>query len=810
MAEPGSKLATGWLELTVSTAGAQKSITDTVMPGAVAAGDAAGASLGGRMLGSLKKALPVAAIGVAIGGVARGLYNIGSTFDDVSDTIRVGTGATGANLLGLEKVAKQVGTTVPTSFEAAGSTVADLNTRLGLSGSTLKTVASQYLEAGRVLGQTVDINATSAAFTAFGISGKGVEHAMDDLFRVSQATGVGMNQLASISKDAAPVMTNLGFSFGDTAALVGSLDKAGLNSSKMVMALSSGMVKLAKDGEQPATAFRRTVGELQGFISSGKTAAAIDLAGKVFGTRGATQFVAAIKSGTLNLTDLMGAAGTTSDTILQVGQDTADAAETWQILKNKAIGALQPLGALLFNGLGAGLAKILDLVNWVGGAFTLLRGSFTGLGADVDLGGLTNPIIDLGAGLRSIWDSISPLIPQLVSLWTNFSPLAIILQAIQPVLPQLTAAFSQLASIVGGVLGQALQVLMPVVQQLASILVGVLSQALAAVLPIITQLVGIIGPIFSTVMQALLPIITTLAGVLGQLLQALVPILSPILGLIPPIAKLVGALLPPIVQLFAALLKPILALVSPIVSLLTPALQMISTGLSVVIGWIVKAIDWFVRLVSGNKDAGRQFRAVWDGVMGFFRGIGGFFADVWNGLIRGISGFIGKVVDFFKSIPDKIGRVFAGAGRWLWDAGRNIIDGLINGARTLLGNIGNFFLNMLPGWIVGPFKAALGINSPSKVFAGYGRNTAQGYIDGISSMSSKVQDTVAGVARFDPPAPPASGSGRAERSPGTDGDTYVLNGLTTRETAEEIASEVDKRKRRRVRASGALVTAGVR
>lgn len=801
MAGQGSKLASGWLELTVSTDGAQKSITDTVMPAAVSAGDAAGASLGGRMLGTLKKALPVAAVAAAVGGVAKGLYNVGAVFDDVSDTIRVGTGATGANLAGLESVAKKVGTTIPTSFEAAGKTVADLNTRMGLSGRTLQTVAQQYLESGRILGETVDVNTTTAAFTAFGIKGKAVEGAMDDLFRVSQATGVGMNQLAATAKDAAPVMTNLGFSFSESAALVGSLDKAGLNSSKMVMSLSSGMVKLAKSGEAPATAFRRTVGELQGFVASGNTAAAIDLAGKVFGTRGATQFVAAIKSGTLNLNDLMGAAGTTDDTILGVAKQTSDAAETWQILKNKAVAALQPIGSLLFNGVGLGLAKVLDLVNWVSDAFDVVKGSFTGLGSDMDMGPMTNMLIDVGSTLRTVWDSItplfqqvwaalSPLIGEFLKVAPSVSPFMIILKALMPVLPMIAGALGQLAGVLGGVLNTAFTTLIPPIMQLASVVSDALVKAVMALLPAITTLIpivvqvaSILGNTLGQVIVALVPVITILADLIGQLVPAVMPLIAAVLGLVDPIgqlilavAPLVGILLPPLIGLFAAILKPILALVPPIVGLLVPALSFLANVLSVVIGWVAQTLGWFIKLVTGNKEVGAQFMSVWNGVMGFFGGIGRFFANIWNGLITGIAKFVVRVFDFFGSIPKKIGALFAGAGKWLWDAGKNIIDGLINGATSLLRNIGRFFLDVLPGWIVGPFKAVLGIHSPSTVFAGFGENTMQGYIEGVSSMDRKVKDTVARTARFDPPtATVSSGLSAALAAGGRDGVFHLYD-----------------------------------
>src|SRR5690606_1070094 len=126
---------------------------------ALPAADDVGKKTGKRFSTAMAVGLGAAAAAGAGAVLAfKELYQIGETFDDVSDTIRVGTGATGEALAALEEDAKRVATTVPTSFEAAGSTVADLNTRLGLSGETLSTLASQYLEAGRILGEDVDIN----------------------------------------------------------------------------------------------------------------------------------------------------------------------------------------------------------------------------------------------------------------------------------------------------------------------------------------------------------------------------------------------------------------------------------------------------------------------------------------------------------------------------------------------------------------------------------------------------------------------------------------------------------------------------
>lgn len=298
--------------------------------------------------------------GAAVAGTA--LYGIGSTWDEVSDAIRVGTGTTGQALEGLVQSAKNIAGEIPAAIGDVGTTVADLNTRLGLTGPTLETVAKQYLEAGRMLGETIDIEKTSAAFNLFGLEGEAVVGGMDDLFRVSQATGVGMNDLAAVVTKAGPGLTNLGFSFAESAALAGSLDKAGIDAGATLGAMQKGLVTLAKAGEEPQAAFQRVVGEIQGFVNTGNDAAALDLASQVFGTKGAAQFVTAIQSGTLGVEDLMGAAGTTSDSITGLGAETMDAAEKWAILQNKAMVALEPIAGQIFDGAGAALDWLLNLV----------------------------------------------------------------------------------------------------------------------------------------------------------------------------------------------------------------------------------------------------------------------------------------------------------------------------------------------------------------------------------------------------------------------------------------------------------------
>lgn len=566
MSANGVELATAWVRLVPTVEGITDQLAKEFAP-AEGVGAESGKKAGSAWASQVKGAIGVAAIGAAVVGTFKGLYEVGAVFDDVTDTIRAGTGAQGEALDGLVQVAKNVGTSVPASFDQIGTTVADLNTRLGLSGETLTTVSAQYLEAGRILGEDVDIASTTAAFNAFKIEGESVSGAMDTLFQASQASGVGINELAAGVQSAAPALQNLGFTFEDSVALLGSLDKAGLNSGQVMASLSKGLVTLAKDGEEPQAAFQRVTSEIQGFVDEGNTAAALDLASQVFGTRGASQFIGAMQSGVVNLEDMQAALGATGDTILGVGAETADAAEQWQMLKNKALEALEPIGSALFGAVGEGLGWVNDLVD----------------NFDFSMFG---------------------------ELLSYMSPLGIIFQAVQPLLPQIMEA-----------LGPALQSVM------------------AAMLPVLQTVVGVFSQLLATILPPLLPIIVMLAELIGQVLLAVTPLL-------PPLMTLIEAIFPVLASVITALMPIFQAVVTMLSTILIPVVNMLVDVLAGVIEFLTGVFtgDW---------------EKAWGGVVqifeGIWNGLGDIFMGVLNGVIDLINGFLGSLNEVGNFVSDITG-----------------------------------------------------------------------------------------------------------------------------------------------------------
>jgi len=247
--------------------------------------------------------------------------------------------------------------------------IGDVNRRLGLTGEMLEEVAGKYLRASNFTGEAIDVNTTSAAFSAFKLSGNAVSDALDALYSTSQATGVSINTLAGTAQGAAYDMQNLGFSFEETIALAGQFDKVGIDSGSAFSNMRKGLVSLSRAGEEPQEAFRRVTSSIQDLVSAGDIAGAIDLSGEFFGARGAAQFVGAIQSGALALDDMVGQIGSMDSKIMDAGTGVSTLAGAWQLVKNNAQIAFEPLAADLFSGLGdtikAAMPYIQSFGSWV-------------------------------------------------------------------------------------------------------------------------------------------------------------------------------------------------------------------------------------------------------------------------------------------------------------------------------------------------------------------------------------------------------------------------------------------------------------
>lgn len=237
------------------------------------------------------------------------------------------------------------------------------------------------------------------------------------------------------------------------------------------------------------------------------------------------------------------------------------------------------------------------------------------------------------------------------------------------------------------------------------------------------------------------------------------PVLSQIIDWFKRVGEAIGAFISEHWEKFKwALIILGTVLLTPIIigmGLLVAAIAAVVTIVGVVVGAItgfvfllMKLPGWVGGVVTAVKD---WFAGMWQSVKDAFSRAGSAVSGWWNDHVAPLPGkvgnAIGSVINWFKELPGKIKGAVSGAGKWLVDTGGNIIKGLKNGLEDKVKDIGTWFLDKLPGFIRKPFEKVMGINSPSRVFAGYGVNIGEGLIVGMDSMRGQVQQAAQGMAQ---------------------------------------------------------------
>jgi phage-related minor tail protein len=121
-----------------------------------------------------------------------------------------------------------------------------------------------------------------------------------------------------------------------------------------------------------------------------------------------------------------------------------------------------------------------------------------------------------------------------------------------------------------------------------------------------------------------------------------------------------------------------------------------------------------------------------------------FLADVVIGLATWASNMKAKAAEEAPKIVDKIIEFFNELPGKMLDIGVNIVKGLWEGIQSMAGWIGGMVSDFVSGLVAGA-KAALGISSPSKVFAEIGKNISLGMAEGIILGADSVQSALNGL-----------------------------------------------------------------
>ncbi|MEJ6952446.1 phage tail tape measure protein [Natronospora cellulosivora (SeqCode)] len=118
------------------------------------------------------------------------------------------------------------------------------------------------------------------------------------------------------------------------------------------------------------------------------------------------------------------------------------------------------------------------------------------------------------------------------------------------------------------------------------------------------------------------------------------------------------------------------------------------------------------------------------------------FIKIWEGMWQAITSILEGAWNIIKipleNLARMIANLFSNLARMAIDWGRNIIDGLVQGIRNRVSAAVDAVKNAVSS-VADAAKNILGINSPSKVFEGFGKNINEGLVKGIEATERNVQ-----------------------------------------------------------------------
>lgn len=345
----------------------------------------------------------------------------------------------------------------------------------------------------------------------------------------------------------------------------------------------------------------------------------------------------------------------------------------------------------------------------------------------------------LGEQIPGIWDTIVSTIGGAVTT---------IISAVSPFVTYFASQMlPAIASFASGAVG-AFSAVRPVIEQLGSTLLNVgqailpvLHNAFAMIVPIISQVIGVamqlfaaVSPLVSQVGAALMPAITSIGTALANLANAVLPILASGMQRVLSVAQMLIPVIQTVLSVVGSIVSVVITVASQVISVVVNAASVVASAIglvmSVVSGLVSSIAGYFSTMVSTMANAAQQ---VYAAVTGAF-----------SALVGAVSGHIGSLMNTISSIPGQVMGFFAGAGSWLVDSGRALINGFTQGIQNAIGGA----LSVVSG-AVSQIRSFFPF-SPAKrgPFSGHGYTTysgkalMEGWAEGIGSGTGAVNSAI--------------------------------------------------------------------
>ena len=648
----------------------------------------------------------IAAASAAAGVVGKYAIDVGSSFDSAMSKVSAISGATGQSLDELREKAKEMG--AKTKFSATES--ADAFTYMAMAGwkteemlNGIDGIMNLAAASGEDLAQTSDI--VTDALTAFGLQASDSAHFADVLAAASNSANTNVSMLGGSFKYVGPIAGALGYSIEDVSVALGLMANSGIKAEQAGTSMRAMLTRLAKPTKEVTQAFETLGMEAEDAIQNAD--------GTMKPLSETIQILREKMSG-LSEAEKANVAASIA------GQE---AMSGMLAIVNASDSDFEKLTAAIANADGTAQNMADTMNNNLTGAITILKSATEGFGISLfeTFSGSAQK------GVEQLTEYVSDLTEAF-----NENGLSGLMSKLSDVL---TDGLSKITENLPRVVQIGTDIIMALVNAIIQNLPAITDAAIEILFQLIDGLIDQLPALIDSIIQITVTIARTLTSpdFLTQLIEtAILLIMTLANGLIDAIPQLIAAIPLIIGNLIAAIVAELPSIIAMGIDLLFALIDGIIQCIPELVAAIPTLIIAFINGLVNNLDkiilAGPQI------------------------IISLITGLIGAIPELIASVPRVIMAIVDTIRNYDWASiGKNIVEGLKNGIANMWSNIKNWFKDKVNG-LVGGIKDALGIHSPSKVFAGIGENMALGLgqgwedeIDGVTGEVTKTLDFNAGI-----------------------------------------------------------------
>lgn len=567
--------------------------------------------------------------------------------DEGMDIIVTKTGAGGEALQGMQDVANEIATSLPTDFSTVGNAVGEVNTQFQLTGEALKGASEDIIKFSEINGSDVTNSTIQSkqALEAYGMSVDDLSKVLDSTTFVAQATGVSVDDLMKKATDGAPQIKLLGLSFEEAVTLVGQLEQHGVDSSAALSGLTKAAGVYAKQGKSMNEGLKQTIDSIK---NSKSETEALSIAMEIFGAKKAPQMVDAIKRGALSFEDLGKTAQESAGLVSNTYEATLDPIDKFQTAQNSVTLAMSEVGAAIAEVLAPVFEMLGNIVKGLAEWFSSLPG----------------PIKEFVVVMGTVVAIVGVIVPIFLTLQAAATALEISIGAmITAALPIIGTALAIAAAVAGVII--VLKYLWETNEGFRNVVTAVWEAISSVINTVVSEISNFIMSIFGTVVTWWTENQELIRSITDAVWTGISAIISAVMTVIGPLIEGTWNNIQIITSTVWEVIKTV-----------------VETAINVVLG-IIKAV---MQILTGDwlgawETIKGVFSTVWQAIQSIIQTILSAIQSYISNILNGISGTVSNVWNGIKDTVSNVLNAISSTVSSVWEGIKSTISGAINGAK---------------------------------------------------------------------------------------------------------------------------------